>query len=1341
MATYREYFGDDKINALLGVGFDKAQVKSMLNQIYYNEQNQKRKSLADSGLSPKMVQSVMRGELSKDEARFVDRIDNGVLPSSINRFALGAGEAVLETTEGLLKGADWVANLADPSRKRAMQNQEWQNDGVKWLDEKRKTIKSYRNAWHKAHPDEHDIAGFAGDFVGGVVDPINAVPIGRAWSMGKKIAALAGTGAASGAISAYGGDRNIAAGAAFGAGGAMVIGGAIEGLAKLWAKRGVKTQVNEAGTSTNEINTNEPSPNFTINEAGEIKQDISASFNAKEYLDNLGLNEPLKVNLTHLMQEHPELFKDEKEVFRTISQILDNPSFKFKNNIDGLSDIVASKLEKDKFGNLIYRQSDSEIVHLNKGRASNLQRLQRQNEQRLASGRHAPLAQPLRPAPGELVLNSVDEIIPQNSKDFTNFAEYAKLILKDYDDLTKQQVLSDILAGKENSVINGEHYGDLREFVKLAKELYAQKAKDELITQLKDTQGYSANATLEIKKLAQSIIKDDKNASPEMIRQIINSKIKPSEAELMVSNLINDGASVEPRFTGYRIIYALEAEIKQGTKSPDELGIKLKQAGFSDESTEAFIKAYASGDINIAKEFVGAKANAFLEQKANQALGFELKQASKALSNVEHKFNVNEWISANAGVLSDEWAANLSKLASKHPEMFKSEADVFRAIRQIKDNPTHFLKNNRPDYALLGKDLKDGKFGVLGVDKQDGEITHITKRSEKNKERLLQRNKNEINSGDLVLAGGGEPFPHSSQKLDSSGDVSHSANPKTISQSEAKVKLEIDPLETPRALSNQPEVVPNARFYLENDLKTVIKQMAIEKEGKEDTIAANIKYALQNDKRLQASRGKLARLEKEYEQISKDNPARGHGGTPHITDNAKGRANYERMKKYNERSLKKFEEIEQQKEKIERLQNKIENRYFYRKNVTATAKEQISKAPVNEGLLIMAERNELQQWKTNPHIFFIPELKKVAIVTYPSGKMGYAGGFWPKTEADKQVLERYIDRARELTPAKTKDELEFEISELEAGLKALESRFKADKKQLSEKYVESIAKEAAPNIRLDYKKDFLVPRKQLISNYKVKLEQLKTELSELNLKEQSDEIHANGDDRAIKGAFRDEQGTGDNAELGINRASEQIENTSGQGSSAERSDEQSIPQARSDTLGSSKMERVPDEPSQMDRHSTAAGDERGANRAGDEPMVSEQAKQDRASTEASVRQEISEAVSDLSNVKFESFKARAKEASIKNIHKTIWQSEPKEIKGYERAALAEPDVLKAREIRVKGELETKRAEMAELQNQIQSKADIKPEMLKRAKELENDIKQLEAKLDEDGNVKSPFSLC
>lgn len=45
-------------------------------------------------------------------------------------------------------------------------------------------------------------------------------------------------------------------------------------------------------------------------------------------------------------------------------------------------------------------------------------------------------------------------------------------------------------------------------------------------------------------------------------------------------------------------------------------------------------------------------------------------------------FKPQEYINNLAGVVKDEWAANLKSLALKHPEMFRSEADVFRVIKE-----------------------------------------------------------------------------------------------------------------------------------------------------------------------------------------------------------------------------------------------------------------------------------------------------------------------------------------------------------------------------------------------------------------------------------------------------------------------------------------------------------------------------------------------------------------------------------------------------------------------------------------------------------------------------------
>ncbi len=68
--------------------------------------------------------------------------------------------------------------------------------------------------------------------------------------------------------------------------------------------------------------------------------------------------------------------------------------------------------------------------------------------------------------------------------------------------------------------------------------------------------------------------------------------------------------------------------------------------------------------------------------------------------------------------------------------MFKKPSDVFKLIKEIKENPTFFYKNNRMDIALIAKRLNDNKLGKLGVNKDTGEVRHVTKVKEKDLTRL-----------------------------------------------------------------------------------------------------------------------------------------------------------------------------------------------------------------------------------------------------------------------------------------------------------------------------------------------------------------------------------------------------------------------------------------------------------------------------------------------------------------------------------------------------------------------------------------------------------------------------
>lgn len=133
-----------------------------------------------------------------------------------------------------------------------------------------------------------------------------------------------------------------------------------------------------------------------------------------------------------------------------------------------------------------------------------------------------------------------------------------------------------------------------------------------------------------------------------------------------------------------------------------------------------------------------------VKQEAVKGEGWTMRDGGSAKQYARHKFEVEKWINDLSGVLSDEWAANLKTLALKHPEMFKSEADVFRVIKEIKDNPTHFFKNNIDENALMVKHLDDKKVGEIGVRKSDGQIVHVTKNNKDKRIKELERRQDKL---------------------------------------------------------------------------------------------------------------------------------------------------------------------------------------------------------------------------------------------------------------------------------------------------------------------------------------------------------------------------------------------------------------------------------------------------------------------------------------------------------------------------------------------------------------------------------------------------------------------
>ncbi|MBE3030110.1 hypothetical protein CCAL9344_07950 [Campylobacter sp. RM9344] len=121
----------------------------------------------------------------------------------------------------------------------------------------------------------------------------------------------------------------------------------------------------------------------------------------------------------------------------------------------------------------------------------------------------------------------------------------------------------------------------------------------------------------------------------------------------------------------------------------------------------------------------------------------------------------------------------------------KSKKSLKSATKEIKDNPTHFFKNNNDDMALIAKQLNNGKIGKIAVVKESGKIGHLSKSTNKKElERLKDVNNREL--------GVGAPHP-TLQRTDNNqvrltaGEKSRSlATNSIIPQSKAKGKASLE---------------------------------------------------------------------------------------------------------------------------------------------------------------------------------------------------------------------------------------------------------------------------------------------------------------------------------------------------------------------------------------------------------------------------------------------------------------------------------------------------------------------------------------------------------------------
>ncbi|EJY1837784.1 hypothetical protein OFV15_000998 [Campylobacter coli] len=268
-------------------------------------------------------------------------------------------------------------------------------------------------------------------------------------------------------------------------------------------------------------------------------------------------------------------------------------------------------------------------------------------------------------------------------------------------------------------------------------------------------------------------------------------------------------------------------------KTNKEVISNLKNIKIADKEQSRIFKDALDNYIKVDKEQNKILKDALIKEGVIKGDNFFMDKAdpSKAKSDYTAKFNVEKWINNVSGILKDEWVVNLKAMAKKHPEMFKNEADVFKVIKEIKDNPTHFFKNYDDEVALIAKPLKDDKVGNIAIKKDSGKIIHINKTKGKDLERLNRRNK-------AMLTGTPTPATTKGSTTNVEGDLLQ------------------------HSFKNSTQTKPKKNLM--DDIKENIKAKEVEKKNKK-SVKQRLDEKIQNDKKASED------ILKRYDDFLKEN--------------------------------------------------------------------------------------------------------------------------------------------------------------------------------------------------------------------------------------------------------------------------------------------------------------------------------------------------------------------------------------------------------------------------------------------------------------------------------------
>ncbi|EIM0335814.1 hypothetical protein LMN17_000147 [Campylobacter jejuni] len=321
-----------------------------------------------------------------------------------------------------------------------------------------------------------------------------------------------------------------------------------------------------------------------------------------------------------------------------------------------------------------------------------------------------------------------------------------------------------------------------------------------------------------------------------VIDGILNSKAKELGHGISTNFIERAKTMLVNNFTDYIAFYFMrlwEVGKRAGTRIQMRRGFSnINNLKDFDRSAKEFIESIKDKTLKeeaqeARKEFNSKvkdliKGDNFFMDKADP---------SKAKSDYTAKFNVEKWINNVSGILKDEWVVNLKAMAKKHPEMFKNEADVFKVIKEIKDNPTHFFKNYDDEVALIAKPLKDDKVGNIAIKKDSGKIIHINKTKGKDLERLNRRNK-------AMLTGTPTPATTKGSTTNVEGDLLQ------------------------HSFKNSTQTKPKTNLM--DDIKKNIKAKEVKKKNKK-SVKQSLDEKIQNDKKASED------ILKRYDNFLKEN--------------------------------------------------------------------------------------------------------------------------------------------------------------------------------------------------------------------------------------------------------------------------------------------------------------------------------------------------------------------------------------------------------------------------------------------------------------------------------------